>query len=117
MGECGCPYRDGINNLFANADMTQENDEWKQDAKDHIQDGHRKANWTRRYASDGITLQHEPNDPGNGPDNPFWVVYADEKIIPDHNGFYTPLFLNFVRHTYDDSLHLWRKAREPAPAK
>ena len=117
VAECGCPYRDGIKDLFANADIGQETVEWQQDLDANIQDGHRKPNWIRRYASDGITLKHEPNDPNNGPDNPFWVVYADEKIIPDHNGFYTPLFLNFVRHTYDDSLHLWHKEKESKSTK
>ncbi|MEO6024086.1 MAG: hypothetical protein ABIP64_13410 [Burkholderiales bacterium] len=117
VGECGCPYRSGINELFANANMAQENAEWKRDAAENVVGGHRQPNWIRRYASDGNTLRHEPNDPNNGPDNPFWVVYADEKIIADHNGFYTPLFLNFVRHTYDDSLHLWRLAKEPPPVK
>ena len=29
-----------------------------------------------------------------------------ERRSVQHNGFYTPLFLNFVRPTYDDSLHL-----------
>ena len=117
VGECGCPYRSGINELFANANMAQENAEWKLDRAENIQQGHRKPNWIRRYASDGNTLRHEPGDLSNGPDNPFWVVYADKKIIADHNGFYTPLFLNFVRHTFDDSLHLWRLAKEPTPAR
>jgi hypothetical protein len=106
-GTCGCPYRSGINSLLANANIPAELKEWKADYRKNMADGHRHPQWTRTYAADGTTLRHTPSDPANGADNPFWVVYADEKIIADHNGFYTPLFLNFVRHTYDDSLHLW----------
>ena len=106
-GACGCPYRGGINNLLAHANIRAELKEWGADYCTNMQDGHRKPNWTRTYAGDGAILRHDPSVPDNGPDNPFWVIYADKNIIADHNEFYTPLFLNFVRHTYDDSLHLW----------
>jgi hypothetical protein len=107
VGSCGCPYRSGINELLANANVKTELAEWKKDYCANMPDGHRKAKWTRTYDGDGTILRHNPSAPDNGPDNPFWVVYADKNIIGDHNGFYTPLFLNFVRHTYDDSLHAW----------
>ncbi len=106
-GPCGCPYRSGIDNLLSNANVAAEYKEWQSDYNAGMANGHREPKWTRRYAADGTILRHDPSDPDNGPDNPFWVVYADKEIIADHNGFYTPLFLNFVRHTYDDSLHLW----------
>lgn len=112
-GSCTCPYRSGINDLLANANIPAELEEWKTDYRANMVNGHRKPEWTRSYGADGTVLRHAPNDPNNGPDNPFWVVYADKQIIADHNAFYTPLFLNFVRHTYDDSLHLWRLQQLP----
>lgn len=112
--ECSCPYKTGIENLLAGADVESEFREWKDNLKNpadwnldtEAKRKHRKKGWTRNYP-DESTLRHDPSDPSNNPDNPFWVVYTAKEIIPDHNGFYTPLFLNFVRHVYDDSLHLW----------
>jgi hypothetical protein len=113
-GECSCPYKTGIENLLAGADIDSEYDAWLDNLKNppdwDLSTGakkkHRVKGWTRKF-SDESTLRHDPNDEQNSPDNPFWVVHTTKEIIPDHNGFYTPLFLNFVRHIYDDSLHLW----------
>lgn len=112
--ECSCPYKTGIENLLGSTDIQSEFREWESnlnnpadwDLDSNAKRKHRKPGWTRKY-SDESTLHHDPNDTQNNPDNPFWVVYTTKEIIPDHNGFYTPLFLNFVRHVYDDSLHLW----------
>lgn len=117
-GNCGCPYHSGIENLLAGANIPTEYNDWKTNLKNdgdwkidmkyksEANTGHRRKGWTRKYTDDS-TLTHDPKDPDSSPDNPFWVVYTGKDVIPDHNGFYTPLFLNFVRHVYDDSLHLW----------
>lgn len=113
-GKCSCPYKNGIENLLAGADIESEYGAWLDNLKNpqdwdlstSAKKKHRVKGWTRKY-SDESTLRHDPSDTQNSADNPFWVVYTTKEIIPDHNGFYTPLFLNFVRHIYDDSLHLW----------
>ena len=122
--DCTCPYKDGIENLLAKADIESEFGDWLAnlnngadwnlgaDAKNSS--GQRVTGWTRKYR-DHLSLVHDPADADNSPDNPFWVVYTKKEIIPDHNGFYTPLFLNFVRHTYDDSLHLWHLQNKLKP--
>jgi hypothetical protein len=114
--ECTCPYKTGIENLLSGSDIPSEYGAWQENLKnpqdwDLSRSGkrkHRVKGWARSY-SDESTLRHDPADQDNNPDNPFWVVYTSKEIIPDHNGFYTPLFLNFVRHIYDDSLHLWNE--------
>ena len=120
--DCTCPYKTGIENLLSGANIRAEYRDW-QDNLQNPQDWdlstgakrkHRVKGWTRRYP-DESTLRHDPTDPDNNPDNPFWVVYTRKEIIPDHNGFYTPLFLNFVRHVYDDSLHLWNEQNKVKP--
>lgn len=119
-GKCSCPYSNGIKNMLTTTDIRSELADWKKNLtnssdwhvieEDQAVHANRIKGWTRNYA-DGLTLKHDPTDPQNNPDNPFWVVYTGKEIIPDHNGFYTPLFLNFIRHTYDDSLHLWNKIK------
>lgn len=124
-GKCGCPYSNGIQKMLNSANMRLELEDWQKNLTNSndwraIQEGeniqaNRIKGWTRNYA-DGLVLKHDPTDPQNSPDNPFWVVHTREEIIPDHNGFYTPLFLNFIRHTYDDSLHLWNRIKLLPPS-
>jgi hypothetical protein len=97
--KCGCPYAEQIDAL-GSPDLGRENGMLQKFNEEWLEvDGHRKPNWRREYSA-GAVLTHV-----NGkPDNPFWVVSADPRIIDGHNDFFTPVFLNFLRELYDDTL-------------
>jgi hypothetical protein len=106
--KCGCPYAEQIDAL-GSPDLGQENGMLQKFNHEQLdREGRRKPNWRRDYSA-GAVLTHEHGDP----DNPFWVVSADPRIIDGHNDFYTPVFLNFLRELYDDTLRKPRQQSEP----
>jgi hypothetical protein len=75
--------------------------------------GELPAGWQRQFTG-GAILTHEQHHP----ENPFWVVSVDPRIIHGHNEFYSPALMHFLRQLYDDALRepvkLDRKKREQA---
>jgi hypothetical protein len=55
--------------------------------------------WRREFTG-GAILSHEQYHP----ENPFWVVSVDPRIIHGHNEFYSPALMHFLRQLYDDAL-------------
>jgi hypothetical protein len=90
---CACPYG-GLANEFP--DEKVEAEAFRAFREDG---GYRKARWSRTY-SRGAFLQRL--DGGGRPENPIWMVEADEKVIAGHNEIYAPIFVDFVRQFYDD---------------
>jgi hypothetical protein len=96
---CSCPYAENIRKIGEvelKAEQAMRNEQfcgWLQ------QYGRRPNQWERRY-SDGVVLKHEHGHP----DSPYWIVKTQAPIISDHNEFYTPLFMGFLRELYDDVL-------------
>src|SRR5207244_1279847 len=76
--------------------------------------GHYRPEWVQDYTL-GQSLKRIRNDAnGTSPDNPFWVVRASPEIIDGHNGFYTPLFFEFIRQVYDQII-IDRELAAPVP--
>lgn len=95
---CGCPYAARIAHM-SDVDFETEMQrrrtflrEWSDGA------GGLKPLWRRDY--DDAQLQHKRGNPNS----PFWIVTTHTPIIEDHNAFYTPVLLGFLRELYDDIL-------------
>jgi hypothetical protein len=95
---CGCPYAESIAKI--GIDLMAERQLRDEQFCDWLHRyGRRPNQWERRY-SDGVVLKHEHGHP----DSPYWIVKTQAPIINDHNEFYTPLFMGFLRQLYDDVL-------------
>jgi hypothetical protein len=112
--DCRCPFeRLGIDPIDRDAERRR-----AKDFTDRMtEDGHRKRGWQRDYVGN-LSLKHRiwsedqlgPRDIESKPDSPFWVVQTDKPIIVEHNDFWTPHLLRFLRQVYDDIL---RDPEEP----
>lgn len=95
---CGCPYAERIAHM---SDV--EFDTEMQRRRAFLRewgDGHGGLQplWRRDY--DEAQLQHKRGNPNS----PFWIITTHTPIIEDHNAFYTPVLLGFLRELYDDIL-------------
>lgn len=98
---CTCPYAEEIKKITAdkiNAERVARKNLFCEWAKQ----GRRPDQWERKYGdeSNEVVLKHRWGHAAS----PFWIVRTEAPIIPDHNEFYTPMFMNFLRGLYDDVL-------------
>jgi hypothetical protein len=108
---CGCPIWEGRLDL-SKVNLGGESEAFR---KFHGQrathPGELPAGWQRQFTG-GAILTHERHHP----ENPFWVVSVDPRIIHGHNEFYSPALMHFLRQLYDDALRepvkLGRNKRE-----
>ena len=96
---CSCPYAENIKKIGEVELKTERAERNKQFCEWLHLYGRRPNQWVRQY-SDGVVLKHEQGYP----DSPYWIVRTQTPIISDHNEFYTPLFMGFLRELYDDVL-------------
>jgi pimeloyl-ACP methyl ester carboxylesterase len=68
--------------------------------KENRPDGYLVRGWTRQYGN-GAQL-HALEESKSDPNNPYWIIRADPSIILDHGDITRGVFLDFVRHVYDD---------------
>ena len=95
---CTCPYAEEIKRITAEKIRNERIARAKLFCE-WAKQGGRPDGWERPYGSE-VVLKHS-----HGPAaSPFWVVKTKAPIIHDHNQFYTPLFMNFLRGLYDDVL-------------
>jgi hypothetical protein len=98
VAPCTCPYAEEIKKITAEKIRNERIARAKLFCE-WAKQGGRPQGWERPYGSE-VVLKHERGAAAN----PFWVVKTKAPIIPDHNEFYTPLFMNFLRGLYDDVL-------------
>lgn len=60
--------------------------------------GRLPARWERPYRAGRVVLRHERH----APDNPFWVVSTDARILSGHNGTWNDDFLLVLNELYTD---------------
>jgi len=95
---CTCPYVEDIKKITADKIKAEREARRALFCEWAAQKG-RQDHWKRKYG-DEVELEHQ-----NGrPESAYWIVKTRSPIIPDHNEFYTPLFMNFLRGLYDDVL-------------
>ena len=95
---CSCPYAENIAKIGTFKFQEEQTERNKFFCETLDADGRRAPGWVRNY--NGVVLKQERGNP----DSPFWIVQTKAPVVSDHNEFYTPLFMGFLRELYDDVL-------------